>query len=266
MKISVVIPVYNGVSTIIKAIESVMLNNVCTMEIIVVNDGSTDNTLEAIQEFKYKNEIDILSVYTIPNGGVAQARNYGIKKAKYEWIAFLDADDIWLKGKISLQINLIEKISPQPKFIGTARNNEVLSIMARKVVKLHKATLPELLIKIFPQTSTALVRRDSLLRVGLYDEAMTHSEDADLWVRLCYLEGEFYYHPDSTVTTGAGKHNFGATGLSANIKKMEAGACFMLKKTYHAKAISLPFYLFLLLYFKIKYVRRLLIVALRRVV
>lgn len=263
MNVSVVIPVYNGVNTIIEAINSVLLNKVCTIEIIVVNDGSTDGTLEVIQKFKQLNNIDILSVYTIPNSGVAKARNFGIKLAQYEWIAFLDADDVWQEGKLSLQISLIEKITPQPNFIGTARNNEVLAIMGRKILKLHRATLPELLIKMFPQTSTALVRRKALLEVGLYDETMTHSEDADLWVRLCYQKGQFYYHPESTVTTGGGKHNFGSSGLSANIKKMEKGACTMLKKVYRARKISLPFYLSLLLYFKLKYIRRILIVNLR---
>jgi len=263
MNVSVIIPVYNGFHTIIEAIQSVLRNKICTMEIIVVNDGSTDDTLNAIQRFKQLNDLEMLTVYTIPNGGVSRARNFGIMKAQYDWIAFLDADDIWEEGKLALQISLIQTYIPQSNFIGTARNNEVLSILGRKILQLHRASLAELLIKMFPQTSTALIRRQSLLNVGLYDETMTHSEDADLWVRLCYQEGGFYYHPESTVTTGGGKHNFGASGLSSNIKKMEEGACTMLKKLYSAGAISLPFYLSLFLYFKLKYIRRVLIVALR---
>lgn len=268
MNISVVIPVFNGEHTIIRAVESVINQKFtfekCHVEIVIVNDGSTDKTLPLLKEYVSKHSFENISILTIENGGVSKARNYGINHAKFDWIAFLDADDIWHENKLEIQLKYLHEISPTPAFIGSARNNEVLSLYGKKITTLYKARLVDLLIKIFPQTSTALVRKDVLLKCGLYDTAMTHSEDADLWVRICSIGEGFYYHPESTTSTGDGKHNFGDSGLSANLHRMEQGAVHMLKKVYRSGNISLALFCSLYLFYKIKYVRRLLIVSLRR--
>lgn len=91
-KLSVIIPVYNGEKTIAKSIESVLKQKEQDIEIVVINDGSTDKTEKIIQEYKEKNP-KIISYYRKKNTGVADTRNYGIKKAKGEYILFLDADD-----------------------------------------------------------------------------------------------------------------------------------------------------------------------------
>lgn len=255
MNLSVVIPVYNGAKTIVNAVKSVVEQKKpaddFNIEIIVVNDGSVDNTLQNI------------SIYTTANGGVSHARNYGIKKSRYDWIGFLDADDIWCNNKLEIQYKYLTESCVEPVFIGSARNEEVLSLCGQKITSLYKARLIDLLIKVFPQTSTALVRKDMIMNCGLYDTNMTHSEDADLWVRICARGGNFYYHPESTVSTGSGKHNFGDSGLSANLKLMEKGACYMLHKTRKRGDISFSVYVLLYIFFKIKYLRRLIIVKFR---
>ncbi|MEN5014990.1 glycosyltransferase family A protein [Erwinia sp. Eh17-17] len=268
MRFSVVIPVYNGEKSILKALDSVFSQTLSfdehTLEVVVVNDGSTDNTLTLINEYKSLNYLDNLHIYTIANGGVSKARNFGIKNAQYEWIAFLDADDVWSDNKLSLQASYINTIKPEPNFIGSARNNETLSILGRKITSVHQASPKELLIKVFPQTSTAVVKKGVLQQCGLYDETMTHSEDADLWVRICSKSGRFYYHPESTVSTGNGKHNFGDEGLSANLPEMQRGSCLMLWKAYKRRDINYLSYLSLLAFYKLKFIRRLLIVSSRR--
>ncbi|HFL5407345.1 TPA: glycosyltransferase family 2 protein [Escherichia coli] len=268
MNISVIIPVYNGAATIIEAIDSVIKQKIdgditYNIEIIVVNDGSQDNTLNIlaryIEEIKAKN----IKVINTENGGVSCARNIGIKAAKYEWVAFLDADDVWCENKLSIQIKHIKSIKSPVNFIGSARNHEELYLYGKKITSLYKVKPLDLLIKIFPQTSTALVKKEALLNCGLYDVNMTHCEDADLWIRICSLNGGFYYHPESTVITGGGKYNVGVSGLSSDLKKMEAGICQMLRKTYLRGQISYFSYIFFYMFYKVKYIRRLTIVWIR---
>ena len=88
---SVVIPLYNKEDYIGKTIQSVLHQTYSEFEIIVVNDSSTDRSLKVVESFKDSR----IKIYTIPNGGVSIARNYGIQKATHEIIALLDSDDVW---------------------------------------------------------------------------------------------------------------------------------------------------------------------------
>jgi len=88
---SVVIPLYNKERSVKNTIESVLNQTFQDFEVIVVNDGSTDNSLEVVKSFNDER----IRIINQKNSGVSSARNRGIKEAKYEWIAFLDADDLW---------------------------------------------------------------------------------------------------------------------------------------------------------------------------
>jgi len=263
--ISIIVPVYNSSSSIIKCLSSIVNQDSFNRnkEIIIINDGSTDNSEQLILDFIEEHKEQDFSYIFKSNGGVSSARNLGIHTAKYEWVAFLDSDDIWLPNKLAEQFNIINNSSFNIDFIGCARNGEVLSILGRPINELHKARVIELLVKMFPQTSTAIVKKSVLLRVGCYDEAMTHSEDGDLWIRICSI-ADFYYLPLSLVITGNGKPNFGASGLSANLPAMEKGVNQTLKKSFDNKIISLPIFVLLKLFYKTKYIRRILITKFRR--
>ncbi|WP_305814151.1 glycosyltransferase family 2 protein [Photobacterium leiognathi] len=265
MKISVVIPAYNASSTIIKAISSVRNQNFTDidsvdLEIIVINDGSTDNTEYLVREYISNNGGNLVLINK-DNGGVSSARNLGINESTGEWVAFLDSDDEWLPNKLQKQIDII-KSTHGVNFIGCARNDEVLSIAGRKIETLYEASCYDLLVKMFPQTSTALVRKDILNSVGYYNETMTHSEDGELWLRIC-AKGGFYYLPDSLVLTGNGKENFGESGLSSNLKMMHLGTLKMLELSYEDKNISRFDYIIFKLFYYIKYLRRIIIVKMR---
>lgn len=270
MNISVIIPVYNGAKTICCAIDSVLKQKInekysCDLEVIVVNDGSTDNTLDVVIDYIKSNSLTNVFIFTTENKGVSNARNYAINKAKYDWIAFLDSDDKWNDDKLNIQLEYINGINPPPDLIGSARNSETLSLYGKKIDNLYHVRLRDLFIKMFPQTSTAIVRKEILYLCGAYDVEMTHCEDADLWIRICAYRNRFYYHPESTVITGGGKENYGSSGLSANLPKMEAGMIRMLKKSYHRQDICITWYLSLFIFYKIKYIRRLSVVLFRRV-
>ncbi|PSU55184.1 glycosyltransferase family 2 protein [Photobacterium phosphoreum] len=265
MKISVIIPVYNSSSTIIKCLESVNHQVIesanIDIEIIIVNDGSTDDTLHKINIYKSKVANNI-TIFSKENGGVSSARNLGINKSTGEWIAFLDSDDIWMKDKIQKQIDIINNIR-DVNFIGCARNNEKLSILGKSIEYIYEATCNDLLLKMFPQTSTALVKKSTLDSVGYYNESMTHSEDGELWIRICSIGG-FYYLPESLVLTGDGKENFGESGLSSNLKKMHQGTIKMLQIAHDNKIISKSEFFIFNIFYHLKYIRRVLMVKMRK--
>src|SRR5690606_20104795 len=100
---SVVIPLYNKELSVRNTINSVLDQTFKEFEVIIVNDGSTDNSLEIVQQF----EDDRIRIIDKPNGGVSSARNRGIKEAKYEWITFLDADDLWEDNHLQILNDMI---------------------------------------------------------------------------------------------------------------------------------------------------------------
>jgi glycosyltransferase involved in cell wall biosynthesis len=258
MNISVVIPMYNASSTIYDVLTSVVHQDFeQSIEVVIIDDGSTDNSVNIVNKFIDENDFDIKLIKK-NNGGVSSARNLGIEKASYDWVAFLDSDDIWLPSKLRRQVESIISLSYNVDFIGCARNNELLKIGFKKITTLHKATVRELLIKMFPQTSTALVRKSVLQEIGGYDTSFTHAEDGELWIRIC-ANYEFYYLPESLVITGGGKPNFGHSGLSANLHAMSEGGMKILNLSIKRGDISNVEGLFFHAFYYIKSIRRVMI-------
>lgn len=262
--LSIIIPVYNASKTILHCLDSVVKQDDFKLkkEIVIINDGSTDDSEFLIKMFMLKYPEVLIKYQYKENGGVSSARNLGIELAGGAWIAFIDADDIWLPNKLSSQFKVIQSSIYNIDFIGCARNDEVLSILGKKITSLYKASVTDLLIKMFPQTSTAIVKRDLLIKVGCYDENMSHAEDGDLWLRICNC-GDFYYMPESLVITGSGKHNYGESGLSGNLAAMHQGTMVTINKMLSANNISNTKALVFKIFYQIKYVRRLIIVFLR---
>jgi glycosyltransferase involved in cell wall biosynthesis len=99
--VSVIIPVYNGAKFIAQTLDTILAQTVLPAEIIVINDGSTDNSADVVEEYK-----DSVTLINIPNGGACAARNLGASSAKGNWLAFCDADDLWLPAKLEKQLRL----------------------------------------------------------------------------------------------------------------------------------------------------------------
>ena len=181
-KISVIIPTYNNAQFIPEAIESVFSQTYPIFEVIVINDGSTDNTNEVLAK-----HLDKIIYIEQKNGGPAKARNTGLKRATGDYIAFLDADDIWLPHKISEQIQKIEK------------NPNCVMVYSRHV-KFDNATgkdfaaWPEnvcsgkifdnLLLENYILLSTILFKRYILQDVGYFNEQLLTAEDTNLFLRI----------------------------------------------------------------------------------
>lgn len=256
MKISVVIPVYNAKKSIKNAIESVLSQTYCgDIEIIVVNDGSTDGCDKIVDDLILK--FDNIRLINKKNGGVSSARNIGVSAAVGEWIAFLDADDIWLPEKLEKQIAEIKK--EKIDFIGCNRNQEVYPFFKKNNKRLFCLSAKDLLFKWYPHTSTALVKRSVLLQAGLYDEKRTHAEDGDLFLRVIIFCDIWILNED-LVFTGGGKRSFGDSGLSANMPKMYQGEILALKSARERHQINYLEFTFFFFWLSIKYFRRQLIV------
>jgi len=183
-KVNVVIPSYNRKDIIGRAIDSVLAQTYKDIEIIVVDDGSTDGTAEYIHE-TYPN----IKIFTQENNGAASARNLGISKADGEYIAFLDTDDYWLPEKIAKQVSSITNDSD------TGMNVVEHDIIEKdgSVNKSHikKTTLfdgGDLVYNIYKHSCLAtpcvMVKRLVLDDVGVFDTQFEVGEDDNLWMRI----------------------------------------------------------------------------------
>lgn len=179
MKISVVIPTYNRQDFIKKAIQSVQNQTVKIDEIIIIDDGSNDNTKEIIKD------LNIKYIYQ-ENSGVSKARNRGIKEAKNSWIAFLDSDDVWNDTKIEKQINF-HKQNPHILLSHTdelwIRNDKIINQKKHQQKPSGFCFLDNITsCKIGP--STVMMHKDIFDDIGLFDEDLKVCEDYDLWIRI----------------------------------------------------------------------------------
>jgi len=184
--VSVIIPTYNASRYVTEAVDSVLNQDYDNCEIIVVDDGSTDDTREALRKYEGK----IRYIYQ-ENGGPAKARNTGIISSQGDYIAFLDADDLWLPGKLRKQIDFLHRHS-QYAMVYT----DMKHVVEGKIV--HESYLKErnyryvssgfiyenLLRECFIFTPTVIVERECLEKVGLFREDLRISEDYDLWLRI----------------------------------------------------------------------------------
>lgn len=261
--ISVIIPMYNSEDTIKRALDSIKNQTALDKieEIIIVNDGSKDRSLETVEEYHLNNKELPIKVIDKKNGGVSTARNTGLRAAKSKYVALLDSDDEWAPTKTEKQLEILEN-NPEIDFIGCNRNNEDIKILFKKVDKLHKASLKELIITMFPQTSTAIFKRSVIDKVGYYDENQKYAEDGNYWMKIC-ANCNFYVIPDSLVITGGGKPSFGHSGLSGNLKEMQLGTIKNIKDLLNEGYINKFQYTITYAFYYIKYVRRIIITKMR---
>ena len=181
-KISVVIPTYNRVAYLSRAITSVLKQSYPVNEIILVDNGSTDQTLGFI-----KKNFTNIKVLVEKIRGVSFARNMGIKNCKNEWIAFLDSDDEWIKDKIEKQFSLLEKSNFNYHFIHTNEiwiKNGILKNQKKKHFKMGGYIFEDCLdiCKISP--SSVLIKKELFNKYGLFDSKFKVCEDYELWLRI----------------------------------------------------------------------------------
>tara|TARA_Y100000741_G_scaffold331778_1_gene287326 strand:- start:477 stop:1313 length:837 start_codon:yes stop_codon:yes gene_type:complete len=181
MKISVIIPTFNRLDLLKRAIDSVLNQSIKPYDIIVVDDGSTDGTSEMIQH-KYKS----INLIQQKNSGVSAARNNGIKNAQGDWIALLDSDDEWEKNKLEEQVN---NLTDNPKY-EFCHTNEIwirngIRVNQKKRHKKYGGFIFDKCLDICRiSPSSVLFNKNILNHVGWFDEKLPVCEDYDLWLRI----------------------------------------------------------------------------------
>ena len=183
ISISTVIPTYNRWPVIRRAVDSVLSQIVQADEIIVVDDGSTDNTTSKLQQH-YSDRINIIQQ---PNQGVSAARNHGIEHASGNWIALLDSDDAWHPDKLQKQKQTIANNDS----CVLCHTNEIWIRNGMRVnqMKKHQKSGGDVFKNSLPlcviSPSSALIKRDIFNETGLFDTTLPACEDYDLWLRVC---------------------------------------------------------------------------------
>lgn len=257
MDISVIIPVFNSEDTIAQVLDSVQRQTAIDMikEVIVVNDGSTDQSRKIIEQYIAAHQDIVIHLINKENGGVSTARNAGVKTALGQWLAFLDSDDLWLPEKIATQCRAIEA-HPEIDFLGCNFNDISLRILGRRIDSLYRATVKDLCLKSFPSPSCILVKKNVFEAVGGFEEGISHMEDAGFCLQVC-ADGYGYYHlPSSLVWQDPFKLFYGSSGLSSNLKKMHEGEIRIARSLEERGTISKGFYSFLRSFYYLKYIRR----------
>jgi len=215
--VSVIIPTYNYGEFIQDAIDSVLNQTYGNFEILIIDDGSTDNTKEIIGKY----DDGRIRYFYKENEGPSAARNYGIKESKGDYICFLDADDIFHPEKLSIQINQFNN-NPE-KNIGLIYSDYICIDKYKRNIKYFKAkrfASQEQVINYlkkynFINTSTVMIKREILDKVGYFDEGIRYLEDLDLWLRIGRLYNFSYVNKPLVKTRSHNK------SLRNNIKKIE---------------------------------------------
>lgn len=188
-RVSVIIPACNAAAIVHRAVDSVLAQSFQDFELLLVDDGSTDNTRSVLAG--YGNRLQLLAR---DNGGPAAARNHGLRQARGEYVAFLDADDYWKPGKLQRQVDLLDS-SPETGFCSTSTEvvNTEGDFLNPWPCCPDAGPFPEVLFMngtiISGSTSGVLARKHLIDELGGFDEALRGFEDPDLWIRLAALTG-----------------------------------------------------------------------------
>lgn len=255
---SVVLPAYNCERTIYDSMESVRLQSRRELieEIIIVNDGSIDNTRTIVERYMQDHkEINII-LLSQSNSGVSAARNKGIRKAKAEWIAFIDSDDTWTVDKLE---KLEKEISANPNITFLGSSYPLKLYNRTYYCGLHKLSAKHLCYRNVPTTPSVVLKREIGINLGLFNENMGWGEDINFFQRFL-REDSYYVLADDLVRISIGKRFFAESGLTSNLKEMHKGRNRNTIELFEDGLISKRFMYLMLLFNQLKYFRRCILV------
>lgn len=195
-KVSVVIPTYNCLPYLPKAIESVLAQDYKNIEILIVNDNSSDGTIKYLATLS-KTHSNVVVINT-DGVGASSARNIAIRQSSGQYVAFLDADDYWYSGKVSEQV----RVHQENKHLGMTftnydhlnENNEIIIDClaywnkynsAKSMIHFFDNPLNDIFANNIIGTSTVMINKAVFAKVGLFNEEMSYCEDWHFWLRVC---------------------------------------------------------------------------------
>ena len=223
--ISVVIPVYNGEKTIAETIESVLNQSFSNFEIVVINDGSQDSTLDILASIQDPR----LKIFSHPNAGLSASRNRGISQSSGEFIAFLDADDLWTPDKLEAQLTALqENPNAAVAYSWTDFIDETSQFLKPGPhFTISGDVYAELLRGNFlANGSNPLIRRQALIKVGSFDVSFSGVADWELYLRLA-THYHFVAVPSPQIL-----YRLSANSMSTNLFKQEADSIQFIEQAY----------------------------------
>jgi glycosyltransferase involved in cell wall biosynthesis len=249
MRFSVIIPVYNAAKTLLSTLNSVKDQTFTDFEIIVVNDGSTDDSEKVIDAFFKVHPIPH-RYFKITNHGVSYARNLGIENASGDYLCFLDSDDLWHGEKLHIVSTIIKDYSAE--FVG---HPYTVDKLPDKIVRydVDRVTIFEYLQRNLFQTSCVCAKKELLHK---FDESMSHSEDYDLFLDTAGFCSNVYRV--NAALTRLGRPQLSKGGLSQNRLKMRLGEMKVYRKFCLKHKRFLPLLPLLLFWSSIKHVKSIL--------
>ncbi|WP_298749218.1 glycosyltransferase family 2 protein [uncultured Arcobacter sp.] len=249
MIFSVIIPTFNSSSTIQRALESVLKQSFKDFEIIIVDDGSSDNSKEIIYQTLSKETVSFKYIYQ-KNAGAAAARNNAVKNSIGTYLAFLDSDDEWHEDKLKIQYFYIQKLNAE--FISTKYTFKDFN--NSKDVKIRKYKFDDFLLSNRTSTPCTVITRNLFDKVNGFNFEQRYSEDYHLWLKASYYEP--LYIIVEPILVRLYKYAYGESGLSSHLWAMEKGELSNYKFCYDSKYIGIVKYFFIIMYSLSKFIFR----------
>ena len=189
--VTIIIPCYNTERFVVETIESCLKSSYQNLEILVIDDGSTDNSAQLIKNIANKNPT-VQYIYQ-KNKGLSSARNTGIDSAKGDFLMFLDADDLIYQNKIKIQVDFLQK---NPKYdllaSGFARTDERGKLLYDSPAKEKQIDLSDMVTSSQFPVHTALIRKAAIKNTGYFDTSLRAAEDWDYWCRMLIKGHQMY--------------------------------------------------------------------------
>ncbi|MFH7027665.1 MAG: glycosyltransferase family 2 protein [Heteroscytonema crispum UTEX LB 1556] len=226
-KVSVIIPAYNAMNYLPKTLESVLQQTFIDFEVFIVDDGSCDRIVEWSSQIA-DSRVKLISQ---PNKGVSTARNTGIAYAQGEYIAFLDADDLWQPTKLEKQVNCLEK---NPKvgvvYTWTLLIDEQDNPTGRIFASHAEGNVWQQLLEddVISTGSSAIIRRTCFDNVGVFDPNLAFAEDLDLWLRIAS------HYPFAVVKEPLTLYRLHQQNATKNRQKMFQGLRTVFEKAFES--------------------------------
>jgi glycosyltransferase involved in cell wall biosynthesis len=237
-RVSVIIPTYNRGWIVKEAIESVLAQDYRDFELIVVDDGSTDNTDDILNSYRG----DIM-VFRQENQGVSAARNRGLAEASGRFITFLDSDDLWLPQKLFRQVEFFNK-NPEAQICQTEETwiRKGVRVNPKKRHKKPRGMIfePSLALCLV-SPSAVMIRRSLFEKVGGFDETLPACEDYDLWLRISCRYPVYLIETSLIIKRGGHNDQLSASSgldkfrIKSLTKIIESG---LLSKTQYGAAVK----------------------------
>lgn len=231
--VSVIIPAYNSEKTIRQTIESVLNQTLSDFELIVINDGSQDATLDIVSSIADPR----LKVYSYANAGGAVSRNRGFSHSSGEFIAFLDADDLWTPDKLEAQLKALQA-NPQAAVAyswldSIDESNQFVRCGCHFTE--NGDVFVKLLLTCFVESgSNPLIRRQAFIDVGGFDESLTASQDYDLYLRLADRY-HFVAVPIPQIL-----YRLSSNSMTANVRRQEVTSVLVRERAFERSCRDLP--------------------------